>query len=546
MKYKAFTLIELLVVLSIVGILAGFVFVQTNNAVNSGKDAKRKSDIALLASAAVGYQSESLEMPISSGCSINVDCPTEVNQALEGQIGTLPVDPNSGSSYKYQSVTGTDCTISAVLSTGETYQYSCNGDEISQSAPLTGVCGSAATTYLPEVTGFSGSYCDSGIIQEPSFPGEGESVSWQCPGTYLGESVTCTAYHGKNGVCGNLANTTTTAYLPDQYSAWPSSDFCSTGSVASAPAYPAQGGSSNWTCNALYAGASADCTAYRGKNGVCGTSTGGNYYLSSEITIPCETGTTTISGSGSPTGYFTWSCPYTYSGTPASCAANLKVNGVCGSSGPYSSLSAGVCSPGTASGFAGTGPWTWTCNGLNGGTASGACSGVLSLVNGSHTSTSCASAGGTVVSDGSGHNMCRFNSSSCPSGWTQYNNWVTISGSGGTTAIAPASSCVYATWSACIMTVSVGPHDWANGPMPVWTGCKYALAGCHITQCNTGEYRNCDCCMARWCGWYDAPFDALCSSGCHSVYFGGGSTCMEGATCSPNQVCISISQIGCY
>ncbi|MDD4531731.1 MAG: type II secretion system protein, partial [Candidatus Pacebacteria bacterium] len=65
-KPKAFTLIELLVVISIIGILAGVVFVQTNNAINAGKDSKRKSDVALLASGINAYLSESESLPQSS------------------------------------------------------------------------------------------------------------------------------------------------------------------------------------------------------------------------------------------------------------------------------------------------------------------------------------------------------------------------------------------------------------------------------------------------------------------------------------------------
>jgi len=41
-----------------------------------------------------------------------------------------------------------------------------------------------------------------------------------------------------------------------------------------------------------------------------------------------------------------------------------------------------------------------------------------------HTSASCISAGGTVVASGS-NGLCKFNSVSCPAGWTQYNSWTT-------------------------------------------------------------------------------------------------------------------------
>ena len=124
MSKRAFTLVELLVILAIIGILSSLVYVQTNNAINSGKDSKRKSDVILLASAARVYSIMG-DLPISSGCDINGDCPSEVNEALEGQIGSLPYEPDPGKYYRYQS-DGIDCTISAVLSSGDTYQRFCS------------------------------------------------------------------------------------------------------------------------------------------------------------------------------------------------------------------------------------------------------------------------------------------------------------------------------------------------------------------------------------------------------------------------------------
>jgi prepilin-type N-terminal cleavage/methylation domain-containing protein len=381
-KPKAFTLIELLTVVTIVGILSGFVFVQTNNALNSGKDTKRKSDVALLASGVASYLSESVSLPVSTNCSINNGCSSDINQIFEVQLGTLPTDPDTGSSYKYQS-DGTNCTISAILSTGDTYQYSCSTDEVSSGAPTPGECGTAATTYAPDASSFSGTYCIDGTTATPSFPTEGSEVSWSCPGTYLGESVVCTAYHGQNGSCGTLVNTTSTAYSPTTTD-YPSSNFCTTGTTTT-PSFPAEGSSSSWVCNAKYSGTNANCIAYRGKNGVCGSSNNGSYYNTSEITTPCESGTATVSGSGSPTGYFTWSCPYTYSGTNTSCTANLKVNGICTTGLTYyTTPSSGTCTTGTATTVTGSGPWYWGCNGTNSGTntSSTACS-ALKKVDGS-------------------------------------------------------------------------------------------------------------------------------------------------------------------
>ncbi|MFA5086258.1 MAG: type II secretion system protein [Candidatus Paceibacterota bacterium] len=441
-KYRSFTLVELLVIIAIIGILSSLIYVQTNNAVNSGKDSKRKSDVALLASGVHVYSIGS-DLPISSPCNIGSTCSSEIDEALIDQLGPLPTDPDSDKAYIYQS-DGTDCTISSVLSNGETYQYDCSDDAMTQSEPIAGQCGGAAASYMPGTTTWTSSEFCLGTTpsSNPSFPSaDGTSVSWTCPGQYLGSPTTCTAYRGQNGVCGTLVNTTSTAYSPET-SSYPSSDYCSSGDLASTPSFPEQGSSSLWVCNAKYAGTNASCTAYRGQNGVCGTSANGNYYLSSEIINPCGTGTATVTGSGSPTGYFTWSCPFTYVGSNASCTANLKVDGVCGSRAatyPYTqtdwTASTYYCSSGTASAspsFPGVGSSVnWNCSGVNGGVAAQNCTAtresIPMLYGNVHSYLDCTNAEGEVVDFSSGK-QCRFTATSCPSGtpsWT-YSGWLNV------------------------------------------------------------------------------------------------------------------------
>ena len=60
----------------------------------------------------------------------------------------------------------------------------------------------------------------------------------------------------------------------------------------------------------------------------------------------------------------------------AYCSAYKKVNGVCGSSSGQTLPSAptsNLCSSGTATTVTGSGPWTWTCTGLHGGSTSPTC-----------------------------------------------------------------------------------------------------------------------------------------------------------------------------
>lgn len=80
------------------------------------------------------------------------------------------------------------------------------------------------------------------------------------------------------------------------------------------------------------------------------------------------------------------------------------------------------------------------------------------LVNGAHTNKNCTDVSGTVVSSGS-NNMCRFNSSSCPSGWTQYLNWSTT-----TPTQVSATSVTYCANTGGFPTcyANTGSHSWAN------------------------------------------------------------------------------------
>lgn len=77
--------------------------------------------------------------------------------------------------------------------------------------------------------------------------------------------------------------------------------------------------------------------------------------------------------------------------------------------------------------------------------------GTALLYGSAHTAKACTDAGGTVVSDGSGNNFCRFNATSCGT-WTQYQNWSSTVGNywcQGSTS-----------WAAC--GCLVGYHDWSN------------------------------------------------------------------------------------
>ena len=96
--------------------------------------------------------------------------------------------------YKTQTCVGATCGGTNYCSPGSTQQVSqaCN----TQSCPVAGACGPAATNYGTYATGFSGAYCgtsNTGNPAYPSFPSPGSSSTWTCTGWYGGSTASCTA-----------------------------------------------------------------------------------------------------------------------------------------------------------------------------------------------------------------------------------------------------------------------------------------------------------------------------------------------------------------
>ncbi len=158
------------------------------------------------------------------------------------------------------------------------------------------------------------------------------------------------------------------AYLPSSNSLQFAADYTTGTYVYVANTYgplPAtyststRGGTTHWSFYATLAGVTA--------NGSCG-SANGVAAASTPTTNLCGVGTASqVAG----TGPWTWSCAGTAGGTTASCSAPpAPASGVCGSANGalYSSApTTNLCSVGAASSVSGTGPWTWSCAGLAGG-----------------------------------------------------------------------------------------------------------------------------------------------------------------------------------
>ena len=152
------------------------------------------------------------------------------------------------------------------------------------------------------------------------------------------------------------------------------------------------------------------------------------------------------------------------------------------------------------------------------------------LANGLHTEKNCTDLtanGGTVVSDGSGNSMCRLNLASCPSGWTQYNNWTTTTGG----AVAPASpaafcGCSIPSYSGATTT----GHTWQNKALE-------SARNCGNSQYDTGW---------SYCGANSGYNMSAGGYSCTSWNCLSGTNACGGMNSCGAYVYSTVTQIGCY
>jgi hypothetical protein len=156
--------------------------------------------------------------------------------------------------------------------------------------------------------------------------------------------------------------------------------------------------SCNPTIWSFYATATADSTSSSAVAGACGSSNGATVSAKPTANL-CTTGAaSTVSGSGP----WSWTCAGSDGGSTASCSDKLAststpaVAGACGSSNGATvsaKPTANLCTTGTASAVSGSGPWSWSCAGSNGGSTA-TCSDKLAST-GSSGTTSGSSTGPT-------------------------------------------------------------------------------------------------------------------------------------------------------
>ena len=136
-----------------------------------------------------------------------------------------------------------------------------------------------------------------------------------------------------------------------------------------------------WNCTGP-CGTSNQCIAYEKSNNSCNPLTNNVYTRTKPTTNLCNLKTTyatpTVSGDGSASSPWKWTCKGAQNGTTGLCTALGITDGVCGPANAenFSNIPTAtsckekkncLCTTGTASKIAGTGPWTWTCAGANGG-----------------------------------------------------------------------------------------------------------------------------------------------------------------------------------
>jgi prepilin-type N-terminal cleavage/methylation domain-containing protein len=537
MNKKAFTLIELLVVISIIGILSGLIAIGMNGATTAAADSKKKATVDSIKKSLVIDKVDTGNYPIETGCTIGADC-TNLDSVL---LQYLP--PDLGATYTYES-DGSDCTISTILSNGHVYQYDCLTSSYSTNVPINGSCGLSNGSNLSSAP--STNLCNLGDATAVTGTGP---WAWSCAGIHGGTSASCqTSNVPVDGVCG-------TAHSSNSYSI-PSTNLCSAGT----PSVVSGSGPWTWTCNGSYTGLSPVCAANTIIDGSCGTANKTYAYSVSSYGSDtyCATGTTTPTTPAFPdNGAITnWTCVGLNTGLTASCSASrnaVPVNGSCGTannSNSYSIPTTNLCTLGNATSVSGSGPWTWTCAGLNGGTTSGTCTankkvdGVCGSANGKKYSYSASSYGSdTFCSVGTANPTTpSFPAEGGSFSWScvGQNLGVTASctasryplvGICGTAGgkIYPAGTTSYGSDTYC--TTGEFSGRTAGGPFFPSQQTPYGWA-CGSTLCSACQYNNTSAWINSWkaqCESYGGTFidggwsHILCIN--NSPHFGGSCPC---------------------
>jgi YD repeat-containing protein len=166
-------------------------------------------------------------------------------------------------------------------------------------------------------------------------------------------------------------------------------------------------------------------------NGACGSANGQSFTTAPAADLCAAGAATALSG----TGPWSWSCTGANGGTTSSCSANLQataINGVCGSANGQTFSTApttGLCSAGTATEVTySVTMWSWSCVGTDGGST------IACMANAQTTPINgvCGSANGQIFTSAPSENLCSAGTATAVSGnnpWT----WNCAGANGGVT-----------------------------------------------------------------------------------------------------------------
>ncbi|MFA5013366.1 MAG: hypothetical protein WC520_02255 [Candidatus Paceibacterota bacterium] len=372
-------------------------------------------------------------------CSANKTAP-----AVNGACGS------SNKQYYYTKPTTNLCntgTPGSVLASGSnSWLWQCNGSNGGSNMgcfayqKINGNCGSANGSSVP--TKPTTNLCLAGTAS--SVNGSGP-WTWTCNGINNGTSVSCSANKSTpvvNGNCGSADGSTV--------SAKPTTNLCSAGSASTV------NGSGPWTwiCAGSGGGSTDSCSANKSAppvviNGACGSSHTQIYYTKPTTNL-CNAGiagTVLISGSNS----WLWPCNGINGGATAGCYAYERVDAFCGSangSTVSTKPTINLCSAGSASAVNGSGPWTWTCNGINGGTNK-SCSANKTAATPTQTPGDCGSSDGKSFSSKPSTNLCDYSSVAPIVSGTGPWTWVCYGADGGVNRSCSANKSISAVDGFC-------------------------------------------------------------------------------------------------
>lgn len=315
----------------------------------------------------------------NGGTTVKCSAYIQVNGECGPANGSLSASPPPGKLCASGKATG-------ITGNGPWY-WSCFGDNGGVTAQcvaytlVSGVCGPAHNVAVANapVTGL----CASG--HETAVLGDGP-WSWNCTGSGENTTVNCMAPVLREGVCGEANGVGT--------SSAPRSGLCASGTASALSG----NGPWSWMCSGENGGASVSCSAPASVNAVCGPAHGIGVNTAPSQGLCVSGSASMVSGSGP----WMWTCNGENGGAMVNCMAPKKVDGICGpahQNGSQDAPQAGLCNSGTATPVSGTGPWQWSCQGAGGGITSACISQPL-------VHAGCGSAHGVSVMAPPTNNLC--------------------------------------------------------------------------------------------------------------------------------------------